>query len=92
MEHGGSSNLRYAKLCLRRQECAIHSGPDLQSDIAGGGRTSAMEGPKPGSSPRGGTAPNAKHNKRNRLPKDLEEQLAQMLKVLSMIPVVLESR
>ncbi|CAM9131600.1 unnamed protein product, partial [Scytosiphon promiscuus] len=74
------------------EEYANHSGPDLQVGRIGGNHTSPTERPRPGSSHGESMVPNTKHNKRERLPKELEEQIAHMLKVLKMIPVVLESR
>lgn len=90
MRHPVSFHLRRAERRPFVQEYANCSGPDLQlGTMIGGGQA---EGSKTGSNPTGGTVPNARQSKCDRLPKELEEQLAQMLKVLSMIPVVLESR
>lgn len=73
----------------RRQALANHNVMPI-ADCVGGARDGGDDSGEemPGTSHGGGS----KQKKRGKLPKELEAQLVQLLKVLNMIAVVLEQR
>lgn len=83
---------------LLETEAQAHANPGAMRSAdsvggAGGGRDDSGEESGPGNNHGGGAAAHhAKRKKRRKLPKELETQLVQLLKVLSMIAVVLEQR